>query len=74
MATDFDSIVRSAAGVEQFEEQQQEGPQTQTFGDGGRSTSIGAALTPVLQIEKSDAMFWMMVVQTFVLIAIWRGL
>ncbi|MDZ7689245.1 MAG: hypothetical protein U5J64_11160 [Halobacteriales archaeon] len=37
------------------------------------STTLEQSLEPVLKAEKSDLMFWMMVLQVLLLVGIWRN-
>ena len=40
---------------------------------GSSSSTLEQSLEPVLKAEKSDLMFWMMVLQVLLLVGIWRN-
>lgn len=76
MARTFDDIVRDATSLSAMEQQQQQQQrqQQQEAAQTGAAIggTLGEALAPVLQAEKTDAMFWLLVAQTFLLYLIWR--
>jgi hypothetical protein len=81
MARDFDAIIADATGTDPRMQDQRRNGQTgngQQSSDAQQSSqtslpsgSVGAALEPVLSMEKTDMMFWLMVLQTILLALIW---
>jgi hypothetical protein len=71
-----DQIINGVYGADITQTQQQQAQQAQQVAGSLNlslpSGSIGQTLAPVMAMEKTDLMFWMLAVQTVLLILIWR--
>ena len=59
--------------AQQAQANQNQGSVQTTASDSSSSTTLEQSLEPVLKAEKSDLMFWMMVLQVLLLVGIWRN-
>ena len=76
---EFDDALSEFNTVQQIEQQRQRQKQKQQQAQAQRqqqrsTETVGGALAPVLDAEKTDIQFWMMVAQTVLLLVIAREL
>jgi ribosomal protein L44E len=76
---EFDDALSEFNTVQQIEQQRQRQKQKQQQAQAQRqqrrsADTVGGALEPVLDAEKTDIQFWMMVAQTVLLLVIAREL
>lgn len=79
MARDFDTIIADATGQDP-RQSQSNGQDTQSetppdpntqLADALGGSSVGGALAPMLAMEKTDLMFWLLLIQTVLLAGIY---